>query len=105
MIYVVDLRCASSTKWLKNFKLLSRSGAYWRGDAKNHQLQRIYGTCFATETALKEHLISLEERKKRDHRKLGKELDLFMISEFGAWFSFLATKWNDFKAKLRKFLV
>ena len=78
----------SSTKWLKNFKLLSISGAYWRGDAKNHQLQRIYGTCFATETALKEHLISLEERKKRDHRKLGKELDLFMISEFGPGFPF-----------------
>lgn len=68
--------------------MLSISGAYWRGDAKNHQLQRIYGTCFATETALKEHLISLEERKKRDHRKLGKELDLFMISEFGPGFPF-----------------
>ena len=68
--------------------MLSISGAYWRGDAKNHQLQRIYGTCFATETALKEHLISLEERKKRDHRKLEKELDLFMISEFGPGFPF-----------------
>ena len=78
----------SSTKWLKNFKLLSISGAYWKGDAKNHQLQRIYGTCFATEKSLKEHLINLEERKKRDHRKLGKELDLFMISEFGPGFPF-----------------
>ncbi len=78
----------SSTKWLKNFKLLSISGAYWKGDSKNHQLQRIYGTCFASEKALKEHLNNLEERKKRDHRKLGKELDLFMISEYGPGFPF-----------------
>ena len=78
----------SSTKWLKNFKLLSISGAYWKGDSKNHQLQRIYGTCFASEKALKEHLDNLEERKKRDHRKLGKELDLFMISEYGPGFPF-----------------
>lgn len=73
----------SSTKWLKHFKLLSISGAYWRGDASKAQLQRIYGTCFASEEALKQHLHNLEERKKRDHRKLGKELDLFMISEYG----------------------
>ncbi len=78
----------SSTKWLKNFKLLSVSGAYWRGDAKNAQLQRVYGTCFATEEELKEHLHNLEERKKRDHRKLGKELGLFMISEYGPGFPF-----------------
>lgn len=73
----------SSTKWLKNFKLLSISGAYWRGDAKKAQLQRIYGTCFMKEEELKSHLINLEERKKRDHRKLGKDLELFMISEYG----------------------
>ena len=78
----------SSTKWLKNFKLLNVSGAYWRGDAKKAQLQRIYGTCFYSEEALKQHLINLEERKKRDHRRLGKELDLFMISEFGPGFPF-----------------
>ena len=54
----------SSTKWLKNFKLLSVSGAYWRGDAKKAQLQRVYGTCFAKEEDLKQHLINLEERNK-----------------------------------------
>lgn len=73
----------SNTKWLKNFKLLSISGAYWRGDSKRTQLQRIYGTCFMDEESLKKHLTILEERKKRDHRKLGKELGLFMLSEFG----------------------
>ena len=71
----------ANTKWLKNFKLLSVSGAYWRGDAKKAQLQRIYGTCFMNEEELKQHLVDLEERKKRDHRKLGKELELFMTHE------------------------
>ncbi len=78
----------SSTKWLKNFKLLSVSGAYWRGDSNKAQLQRVYGTCFMNEESLKEHLHNLEERKKRDHRKLGKELELFMISEYGPGFPF-----------------
>ncbi len=78
----------NSTKWLKNFKLLSVSGAYWRGDAKRNQLQRVYGTCFMNEADLKEHLHNLEERKKRDHRRLGKELDLFMMSEYGPGFPF-----------------
>lgn len=82
----------SNTKWLKHFKLLSISGAYWRGDSKREQLQRIYGTCFATEEELKAHLVLLEERKKRDHRKLGKELELFMISEFGPGFPFWLPK-------------
>ncbi|HOI47415.1 MAG TPA: threonine--tRNA ligase [Bacilli bacterium] len=82
----------SNTKWLKHFKLLSISGAYWRGDSKREQLQRIYGTCFATEEELKSHLVLLEERKKRDHRKLGKELELFMISEFGPGFPFWLPK-------------
>lgn len=78
----------SSTKWLKNFKLLSVSGAYWRGDSSKAQLQRVYGTCFMTDEELKKHLQNLEERKKRDHRKLGKELELFMISEYGPGFPF-----------------
>ena len=82
----------SSTKWLKNFKLLSVSGAYWRGDAKREQLQRIYGTCFMKEAELKEHLEIIEERKKRDHRKLGRELDLFMMSEYGPGFPFWMPK-------------
>ncbi len=70
-----------STGYLKNFKLLSVAGAYWRGDEKNKMLQRIYGTAFATKEKLKNYLHFLEEAKKRDHRKLGKELDLFSINE------------------------
>ena len=93
----------SSTKWLKNFKLLNVSGAYWRGDAKKAQLQRIYGTCFFSEQALKEHLHNLEERKKRDHRKLGKELDLFMISEYGPGFPFWLPKGMILRKNLENF--
>jgi threonyl-tRNA synthetase len=66
-----------STKALRAFKLTGVAGAYWRGDEKNEMLQRIYGTAWATKEALKEHLQRLEEAKKRDHRKLGRELDLF----------------------------
>ena len=72
-----------NTKEIKYFKLLSVAGAYWRGDSKNKMLTRIYGTSWFTEEDLKNHLTNLEERKKRDHRKLGKELGLFMISDFG----------------------
>ena len=82
----------SSTKWLKHFKLLSVSGAYWRGDSSKAQLQRVYGTCFMNEESLKEHLQNLEERKKRDHRKLGKELELFMLSEYGPGLPFFLPK-------------
>ena len=71
-----------STKLLKNFKLLKVSGAYWKGDSSNKMLQRIYGVCFDTKEALEEHLNLLEEAKKRDHKKLGRELDLFMMSEY-----------------------
>lgn len=77
-----------STKWIRHFKLLSLAGAYWRGDSKNKQLTRVYGTAFFTQEELKNHLELLEERKKRDHRKLGKELDLFMLSEYGPGFPF-----------------
>ncbi len=63
------------------FKLMSIAGAYWKGLEKNPQLQRIYGVCFETKTELDEHLNSIEEAKKRDHRKLGKELDLFSFHE------------------------
>jgi len=71
----------SNTSKIKHFKLLSTSGAYWRGDEKNKMLQRIYGTVFSTKNALKTHLHNLEEAKKRDHRKLGKELKLFTFDE------------------------
>jgi len=70
-----------SVKVLKNFKLLKFSGAYWKGDSKNKMLQRIYGVCFETAEELEAHLKELEEAKQRDHRKLGKELDLFMVDD------------------------
>jgi len=70
-----------STGKLRYFKLLSIAGAYWRGDEKREQLQRIYGTAFLTKEELKEYLARIEEAKKRDHRKLGKELDLFSITD------------------------
>ena len=70
-----------STSKLKAFKLLSVAGAYWKGDEHNQQLQRIYGTAFFNKKELEDHLKQLEEARKRDHRKLGKELDLFSIQE------------------------
>ncbi|RLL47905.1 threonine--tRNA ligase [Oceanobacillus piezotolerans] len=70
-----------STSKIKAFKLLSISGAYWRGDSNNKQLQRIYGTAFEKQSQLEEYLRILEERKERDHRKLGKELDIFTVSQ------------------------
>ncbi|MEF7438360.1 threonine--tRNA ligase [Paenibacillus lautus] len=70
-----------STGRIKAFKLMSVAGAYWRGDSDNKMLQRIYGTAFPKKSQLDEHLLLLEEAKKRDHRKLGKELGLFMFSE------------------------
>ena len=71
-----------TVKELKNFKLLKHSGAYWKGDADNKMLQRIYGVCFETKEELEEHLNLLEEAKKRDHKKIGRELGLFMMSEY-----------------------
>jgi threonyl-tRNA synthetase len=80
----VDL-CAGphvpNTSFLRAVKLLSSAGAYWRGDERNKMLARIYGTAFADRKALKKHLRALEEAKKRDHRKLGKELELFSIDD------------------------
>lgn len=70
-----------STNKIKAFKLLSISGAYWRGDSDNQQLQRIYGTAFEKQSQVEEYLHLLEERKERDHRKLGKELDIFTVSQ------------------------
>lgn len=80
------------TSRLRNFKLLSIAGAYWRGDEKNVMLTRIYGTAFATPDELKEHLRRLEEAKLRDHRKLGKELDLFSLHDEGQGFPFFHPK-------------
>lgn len=70
-----------NTKLLKNFKLMKVSGAYWKGDSNNKMLQRIYGVCFENEEDLASYLNLIEEAKKRDHRKLGKELELFMFDD------------------------
>ncbi len=87
----VDL-CAGchvqSTKKIKSFKLLNLAGAYWRGNENNKMLQRIYGTSFPKASLLDQHLEMLEEAKKRDHRKLGKELKLFALMEEGPGFPF-----------------
>ncbi|MDR3265248.1 MAG: threonine--tRNA ligase [Synergistaceae bacterium] len=80
------------TSCLRNFRLLSIAGAYWRGDEKNIMLTRIYGTAFATPDDLKEHLRRIEEAKLRDHRKLGKELDLFSLHDEGQGFPFFHPK-------------
>ncbi len=77
-----------STGQIKHFKLLSLAGAYWRGDSKNKQLVRIYGTSWFSAEDLTNYLNLIEERKKRDHRLLGKQLNLFMLSEFGPGFPF-----------------
>ena len=77
-----------SVKECKYFKLLKVAGAYYKGDSKNKMLQRVYGICFENENDLEEYLNLLEEAKKRDHKKLGKELGLFMISEYGPGFPF-----------------
>ena len=92
-----------TVKELKYFKLLKVSGAYWKGDASNKMLQRIYGVCFDTEERLKEYLDLLEEAKKRDHKKLGKELDLFMISEYGPGFPFFLPKGMIIRNELENF--
>ncbi len=70
-----------NVKLLKNFKLLKFSGAYYKGDSKNKMLQRVYGVCFDTPEALEKHLAELEDAKARDHRKLGKDLGIFMFSD------------------------
>ena len=92
-----------TVKELKYFKLLKVSGAYWKGDANNKMLQRIYGVCFDTEERLKEYLDLLEEAKKRDHKKLGKELELFMISEYGPGFPFFLPKGMILRNELENF--
>lgn len=81
-----------STKYAKAFKLISVAGAYWRGNEKNKMLQRVYGVAFSNLKELEIHLNNLEEAKKRDHRKLGKELKLFTFAEEGPGFPFFLPK-------------
>ena len=82
----------TSTGKLKHFKLLNVAGAYWRGDSNNEMLTRIYGIAFFSEEKVKEYLQLLEDRKQRDHRKIGKELALFMVSDYGPGFPFWLPK-------------
>ena len=95
-----------NTRFLKAFKLTKLSGAYWRGDSKNEQLQRIYGTAWATKDELKDYLFRLEEAEKRDHRKLGKQLDLFHLQDEAPGMVFWHPKgwalWQTIEQHMRK---
>jgi threonyl-tRNA synthetase len=97
------------TSQCKHFKLTSIAGAYWRGSEKNPMLQRIYGTVWPTKEELEEYLHNVEEAKKRDHRKLGKELELFMLHEWAPGATFWLPKgtvvYNTLQAKMRRMLV
>ena len=93
----------TSTKKVKAIKLLSVAGAYWRGDEKNKMLQRVYGITFEKNKDLEQHLHMLEEAKKRDHRKLGKELELFFIPDEGPGFPLFLPKGMELKNELLKF--
>lgn len=92
-----------STGRIKAFKLMNVAGAYWRGDSNNKVLQRIYGTAFPKKAQLEEHLHVLEEAKKRDHRKLGKELELFMFSEEAPGMPFFLPKGMSIRTELENF--
>lgn len=91
-----------STGYVKAFKLMSKAGAYWRGDSKNKMLQRIYGVAFPTKDELEKHLNMLAEAEKRDHRKLGKQLGLFIIDEHGPGFPFFLPKGMDLFLRLQE---
>jgi threonyl-tRNA synthetase len=91
-----------STSKLKAFKLLSTSNAYWKGDARNAPMQRIYGTAFASDKELKAYLTQIEEAKKRDHRKLGRELGLFTFHPWAPGAAFWLDKGNDAVQHARK---
>ncbi|MGE7878508.1 threonine--tRNA ligase [Peribacillus muralis] len=93
-----------STGLIKSFKLMKVSGAYWRGNSENQMLQRIYGVAFPAQKELNEYLTFLEEAAKRDHRKLGNELELFMFSEEAPGMPFYLAKGQIVKNELEKFL-
>ncbi len=92
-----------TTGQIKYFKLLNLAGAYWRGDSKNKMLVRIYGTSWFTAADLEKHLQDLEERKKRDHRVLGRQLGLFMLSEYGPGFPFWLPNGMTMLEELKKY--
>ena len=91
-----------STGYLKAFKLMSTAGAYWRGDSNKKMLQRIYGVAFPTKKELDDYLVLLEEAERRDHRKLGKQLDLFFLDEHGPGFPFFMPKGMELRNKLEE---
>jgi threonyl-tRNA synthetase len=93
-----------STGLVKSFKLMKVSGAYWRGNSDNQMLQRVYGVAFSAQKQLNEYLTFLEEAAKRDHRKLGNELELFMFSEEAPGMPFYLAKGQIVKNELEKFL-
>lgn len=94
-----------NTGWIKYFKLLSVAGCYWKGDKNNEQLTRIYGCCYFTQEALDEHLKLLKERKESDHRKIGKELGLFMLSDYGPGMPFWLNNGWALKRALEDYLL
>lgn len=95
-----------STGRIQVFKLLSVAGAYWRGNSNNQMMQRVYGTAFFDKTALKEYIRLREEAKERDHRKLGKELDLFMVSpEVGSGLPFWLPKGATIRRTIERYIV
>lgn len=97
------------TSWIENIKLFSVSGAYWRGDAAGEPMQRVRGTAFFTKKELNKHLHMLEEAKKRDHRRIGQEMDLFSLHQEGPGFPFWHPKgsvlWHEVEEVLRKELM
>lgn len=93
-----------STNKLQHFKLMSISGAYWRGDSNNQMLQRIYGVAFATKDEMQDYFVFLEEAEKRNHRKLGKELELFMFSEEAPGMPFYLANGQIIRNELENFL-
>ncbi|EEY34702.1 threonine--tRNA ligase [Pseudoleptotrichia goodfellowii] len=91
-----------STGYLKAFKLMSTAGAYWRGNSDNKMLQRIYGVAFGSKKELEDYLTMLEEAERRDHRKLGKQMDLFFLDEHGPGFPFFMPKGMELMNKLQE---
>ena len=91
-----------STGYLKAFKLMSTAGAYWRGDSNKKMLQRIYGVAFPTKKELDDYLVMMEEAEKRDHRKLGRQLNLFFLDDHGPGFPFFMPKGMELINKLQE---
>ena len=94
-----------NTSVIKSFKLLSTAGAYWRGDSKNEMLSRVYGIAFFSEEELENYLHIIEERKKRDHKRIGRELELFMFSDYGPGLPFWLPKGYTLRRTLENWWI